>query len=648
MKKIIFLILIVGGFGFFIWSDNNEVANDYYEFVNREFLDNNHLGDDDYIYNTFTMAQDESNKVRDAIIKDVVNGSINIDSVVSSKINTLYNNVLDIDKRNNVSIEPIRGYIDIIMNSKNISELIKNSVFIENELGVDIFTRIVIDKDFKDNSKNIIYLYPVTFAFGTVADYYVDEDYMTYKAYIKRAIIQLLMEYGYNKSEARMISSEIISFYKELGSNSKLSDSYEDVTSYYNVVDTKYLSDIYNNFDVVWYLNERGINKGEYSLVDEEQYKKINEYLTEQYLMIWKKVILVEILSSYASYVDEDYYNIINDLNNKITGTNVDGDYAEDAVSLVGNVFSNDIDKLYDEKVITDLDKEYLKEVFFDIKNYFKKLLENNSWLSDKTKEQALIKLDKMEVYVGFDNYNNNDSDYIDVNGNSLIENIISINKSSYYLSLKSLEEDKDSRTLGMSEVNAYYSPMDNAVYIPSSVMFLYDNNNSYYEKLGTIGMVIAHEVTHGFDYNGSLFDSDGNLNNWWNDVDRDNYKKLKDMVSNYYSKIEVLDGKYIDGDKTVNENIADMGALKIISGVAIDNSATLEDLKEMYISFAKFWKCQVNDDYAKLLLLNDSHSPNKYRVNAVLSVIDEFYDVYNIYPWNDMYLYKKNRVSVW
>ena len=648
MRKIIFLILLISVGCFYFYSDNRGIANDYYEEVNREFLSKNYLIDDDYIYNTFTVAQDESYEVRDAIIKDVISGKVNIDNGVSKNINILYNNVLDINERNNVSINPIKKYIKLVMDSKNISELIRNSIVVENVLGVDIFTRIVIDKDFKDNSKNIIYLYPVTFAFGTVADYYVDEDYMTYMAYIKRAIVQLLMEYGYEKDEARMISSEIISFYKDIGSNSKLSDSYEDVTSYYNVVDSSYLNSIYNKFDITWYLDERGISEDKYSLVDEGQYKKINEYLSDEYLMIWKKVILVEILSSYASYVDEDYYNIVNELNNKITGTDVEVDYEEDAVSLVGNVFEDEIDKLYEGEVISNLDKEYLKGLFLDIKNYFEKMLKNNSWLSDDTKRLALVKLKKMKVYVGLDGSNNNLSQNIVVSGDSLIENVISINKSNYDLSLKRLEEEIDVRELGMSEVNAYYSPIDNAVYVPSSVMFLMNSDASYYEKLGTIGMVIAHEVTHGFDYNGSLFDSDGNLNNWWNDNDRDNYTKLKNMVSDYYSKIEVLDGKYIDGDKTVNENIADMGALKVVSGVALENGASIDELKEMYSSFAKFWKCQVTDEYAKLLLLNDSHSPNKYRVNAVLSVTDNFYDVYNIYPWNDMYLSSRRRVSVW
>lgn len=647
MKRIIFGIVLVLFLTFYFWSNSNEFANDYYEFVNKDFLKDDYLKDDKYVYNTFTEAQEVSNEVRDGIINDVVNGKSFIDGNVSNKVNILYNNVIDINERNNISINPLKKYIEMIMGSNNIKELINNSMIVENELGVDIFTRIVIDRDFMDNSKNIVYLYPVTFAFGSSSDYYVDDNYMTYKAYIKRAIIRILVEYGYSKNEARFISNEIISFYKEIGGSSKLSNSYEDITSYYNIVDDNYLKEVYNKFDFKNYLDEKGINEEEYSLVDEGQYRKINEYLTDEYLIIWKKVILVEILSSYASYVDSGYYNIVNSLNNSLTGVEEEINYEEDAIDLVGSVFSSDIDRLYEKIVIKDEEKESLRDLFNDIKFYFGKMLKENSWLSNDTKEKALIKLDNMKVYVGIeddDSYGN----IIDVSGENFISNIISINKSSFNLSLKLLDDDKTIKALSESEVNAYYSPVDNAVYIPSSVMFLMDREDSYYEILGTIGMVIAHEVTHGFDYNGSLFDKDGNLNNWWNDIDRDNYAKLKKQVSDYYSKIEVLNGKYINGEKTVNENIADMGAVKVISEIAKDKGASKEEMREMYSSFASFWKCQVNDDYAKLLLLNDSHSPNKYRVNAVLSVTSDFFDVYNVYPWNDMYIFDNNRVSVW
>jgi len=644
MKRIIFILVLVGFVSFYFFTNDRESANDYYEYINEKFLSDNHIEEDKYVYNTFSVAQEESNEGRDTIVKEIVSGSRVIDS--SNKIKTLYNNVIDWGSRNRLSISPLKSYIDKVMNSKNIDEVIENIVVLENDLGIDIFTRISVDKDFKDNSKNIVYLYPVTFAFGSSVDYFSNDDYMAYKAYIKRGIINLLEMYGMSLSEARFVSNEVISFYTDISSKSQLSSTYEDVSSYYNMVDSNYLESVYTKFDMVKYLEKRGLKEKKYSLVDEEQYREINKYLTDEYLMLWKKVILVKILSSYASYLDEGYRNIVLELNNSLTGASDTIDIEEEAINLVSNVFSSDIDIMYDEKVITDNDKKYLNELFLDIKKYFRKMLKKNTWLSDDTKKYATLKLDNMKVYIGDDGVSY--SDKIEVSGNNLVENIISINKSSYLISLDKLNNNKDTHEMSQIEVNAYYNPIDNAVYIPSSVVFLLKNSDSYYERLGTIGMVIAHEITHGFDYNGSKFDSKGNFNNWWNDKDRKNYTKLKDGIVSYYNNIEVIDGKYIDGDLTVNENIADMGAVKVITGVAKERGASSDDLKVMYSSFADFWKCQVTDEYAKLLLLNDSHSPNKYRVNAVLSLINEFYDVYKVYPWNDMYVSKGNRLSVW
>ena len=647
MKRIILvLILLVGGCFYFI-TDNNDYSNDYYDNVNKKFLASNHLVDDKYIYNTFVVAQDESDKVRDNIVNEIISGKIQVNGV-DDKIKTLYNNALDWNTRNNISTGPLDKYIDYVNNSKNIDELINNVVVIENELSLDIFSRIEVSKDFVDNKKNIVYLYPVTFAFGASADYFIDEDYMAYKAYLKRAIINILEKYGMSKGEARIVSSEVVSFYTDISSKSKLASSYEEVTSYYNIVDNNSLKDIYTRFDMVKYLNDRGINKEEYSLVDVGQYKAIDKYLTDEYLEVWKKVILVKILSSYASYLDMEYRDIVIDLNNSLTGSKEKIELKEDAVNLVSGVFVDEIDVIYEGKVISDKDKKYFYDMFDDIKLKFKDILSDNEWLSNETKEYAKLKLDNMKVYVGLDGYDSLGDDNINFVGNNLIENVISINRESYLYKLELLDSEIVVRALSETEVNAYYNPTDNAVYIPSSVMFLLKENDSYYERLGTIGMIIAHEITHGFDYNGSLFDKDGNLKNWWNDNDRSNYKKLKDKVSAYYNKVEVLDGKTIDGDKTVNENIADMGALKIISAVAVDKKASREEVKEMYLSFAKFWRCQATDEYTKLLLLNDSHSPNKYRVNVVLSLLDNFYEVYNIYPWNDMYVFKRNRINVW
>ena len=646
MKRIIFIMVLVLGSCFYFVTDNKDINNDYYSYVNKKFLSRDHLGDSDYIYSTFTKAQEESEKVRDDIIDKIISDEIKINGS-EDDIKRLYYNSIDIDERNRVGLGVLDSYIDKFMNSKNIDEFIGNVIEIENELGIDILMNVTIDKDFVNNKRNIIYLYPVSFAFGSSVDYYVDEDYMAYLAYIKRAIINLLEVYGMSKSEARLVSNEVVSFYVDISKSSKLSSSYEDVTNYYNIVDINYLSNLYSNLDVNKYLNDRGIYEKEFSLVDEGQYSKINDYLSDEYLLLWKKVALVEVLSSYASYLSSSYRDVVVDLNNSLTGSNNDKGIEDDTINLVGSVFSNEIDRIYESIVITNGEKDYLRNLFFDIKKYFKKMIKDNSWLSSDTKDKALVKLDAMEVFVGLDGVDSLDSNLV-LEGDNLVNNIVSINKSNYLSELSRLKDNSDVRALSEVMVNAYYNPISNAVYIPSSVMFLLDDNDSYYERLGTIGMIIAHEIVHGFDYNGSLFDDEGNLNNWWSDLDRSNYAKLRDEVISYYSKIKVIDGKFIDGDKTVNENIADIGAVKTITGVALDEGASDEELKVMYSSFARFWRSQETDDYTKLLLLNDSHSPNKYRVNAVLSLIDEFYKVYSIYPWNDMYIYKRKRVSVW
>jgi putative endopeptidase len=160
--------------------------------------------------------------------------------------------------------------------------------------------------------------------------------------------------------------------------------------------------------------------------------------------------------------------------------------------------------------------------------------------------------------------------------------------------------------------------------------------------------MVIAHEITHAFDSNGSKFDEFGNLSNWWTKKDYNNFQKLQQKVIKYYNKYEVLDGLYIDGKATVNENIADLGSISCITNLALNRNATTRDLKQMYKSLSNMWATTTTEEYQKLLLLQDNHAPAKYRVNATLSSTNTFYKVYNITKSNDMYIPEKQRITVW
>ena len=160
--------------------------------------------------------------------------------------------------------------------------------------------------------------------------------------------------------------------------------------------------------------------------------------------------------------------------------------------------------------------------------------------------------------------------------------------------------------------------------------------------------MIIAHEVTHAFDANGSKFDELGNLANWWTDEDRSNYEKIQKEVIDYYNKYEVISGNYINGELTISENIADLGAVSCISGIAKEKKASSQEIRSMYASFASLWAEKSREEYTKLLLLIDTHAPNKYRVNATLSSTDLFYEVYNVSKDNEMYIPEDERLRVW
>ena len=644
MKKIkyIFIIIIIL-IPIFIKSENNELKDDYYNYINKNTISKHKLKNDEYTWSTFSSLQDKVDNQSKSILKELLNSKKNPD------INILYNQLLDIDTRNKENISTIKPYLDRIDNSKNIKEYIENAIYIENNLSIDIFTNISVEKDFKDHTKNIIYLSPITMDFGASSDYYVNDDYLSYRALIKQYGIKILKQYGYDTKTARKISLDITEMYKDISSKSYLANDLEDITKYYNIITKEELKKIYTNLDIDYYLKSKNINETSFSIVDINNYKAVNSYLTENNLLLLKEQTKLKILENYAPYLSSNYSNLIYELNNKIQGINKKESNEEKASEIVSNYFSYEIDKNYQNKYLNKESYNYLENMTKEIISYYKKDLKSINWLSQNTKEKAILKLEKMKINIGlpseYQHYSNN---YNLSNSNSLIENIIKISKQINNFELSKLDNKIYYPELSQTTVNAYYNPSDNSINFPSSSLELFDINNNYYENLGSIGMIIAHEITHAFDSNGSKFNEYGDIFNWWTEKDLENYKKLQKKVINYYNKYEVIDGEHINGKRTVNENIADLGAISCISNIAISKKASTKDIKKMYSSLAKMWASTSNREYEKIILLQDTHSPSKYRVNATLSSTDLFYKTYNINFFNKMYISKNKRVKVW
>ena len=618
-------------------NSKNQI-NDYYDYINRKELKSIKLDDEKLAYTRFNEYQE---KVDDEI-KDI---SKNIKENNSGALK-LYNLYLS-DERNNLGISPLNNYLNRINNCSDINNFTRVVTDIEKELYMDIFMSMSVSPDMKDNSKNIVYLDSVKLDFDVDPYIYSDANYSSYAAYLKQGQLRYLKLIGYDKNTARDVSSKLFNMEKDIARNSK---SYEDSVDYvkmYNKITKDELKEIYSNLDVDYYLDSKGIlNEEYYSIVDRDNYIYFNSLLTNDNLDLLKEFVKIRIIEHYASYLSDDYIFIATDISNKMNGINKEYSKEELADMIVNNVYSDVIEKEYVDRNKSDEKKKYLEELFKDIINYYKGEIKNIDWMSNDTRSFALKKLDTMKINVSnFDKeiY----SDKYNITDSGLFQNILNIEKINNDMMLDRLHNNLKKSQYSETMVNAFYNPQDNSINFPTAYLGLIDLNKDYYENLGIVGMVVGHEVTHAIDSNGAKFDYKGNLNDWWTKRDYKEFKKLTFKVVDYYSKYEIS-GINVNGEVTLGENIADLGAIRCISGIAKNKGATNEDMKRMYSGFAKNFIIKVNPTYEKMLMASDVHSPNKVRVNATLSSTDEFYDTYKINKNDGMYINKKDRVKVW
>ena len=647
---IILIFVIVFSGKEFLTKDNNDInlEDDFYNYINKDLLAKNEIKENEIGWSTFTIAQEEVNEDVSLIIEDIINNKEN------PNLNNLYNNFINTDFRNKVGINPLKKYINMIDNSNNINVLVNNAIKIENELGLSIFTTMSVNSNMKNTSENIVYLYPVSFDFGSSCEYYSNEDYSYYEALIKQYGIKILKLYGYDTKKAREVSNKLNEFYNNVCSNSKTNIELSDYSNLHNIITKEELKEIYSNVDIDYYLKINGIDNQEYfNIVDKNNYESINLYLTNDNLDLLKEHIKLQILETYSSYLSFDYMNLSVELSNKLSGIEESDEtinnYAEEVVKTY---FSSKIDKKYVNKYFSNDKKIYIENMVNDILSYYKENLRSIDWLSSDTKDNAIKKLDNIKINVGYPEEYSSYSNLYNIKtyeeNSNLVENIISVNKTISNYEIERLNNNKKEWQIPLTEVNAFYNPLDNSINFPASLGRLVDENASYYKNLGSIGMIIAHEITHAFDNNGALFDENGNYSNWWNEKDYDNFELKQQEVIDYYSKYEIMDGLYVNGELTVSENIADLGAVNCIVEIAKNKNASEEEYKELFESYANLWISEYTDNIKKILLLVDTHSPDKIRVNGVLSSIDKFYEIYDINKKDKMYIEKEQRVKVW
>lgn len=633
LYAIIFVVVIIGAF---IYLNKNYIDN-YYEYINKETIKDKEDG-----WSYIDDINKEISKDANNIVKEIIN---NPTTNEEKNIKEFYNEYLNIEFRNKNGLKDLELYIDKINKTTNINDFITEAIKLEKELSIELLMSKSIMKDFK-TGKNILYITPIPMDYGYSSDYYSNETLTTVKNNFKLYNNKLLREYGYTAGEALDITNQIDDFYTNLANNSLKQDDLLNTEKYYNIIDKSALSKIYTNLDINKYFNELGLSKiGKLSLVDEKSYQELNKYLTNSNLSLWKNIATIKILQTYAEYTTENYETIFTKLNKNLLGKEYTRE--ETAYDLIKQIYPNEISKNYNNKYLSDDTKNYISNLTNEIIKEYEDMI-NTSWMDNETKSKSVTKLNNIKINIGT-NYIKDLSSYYDFNSNiSLVKNIINLNKVVRAASYEMLDTTTTTNALPDYTFNAYYDVTSNSINILTGSTKVIKDINNKYENLGSIGFIIAHEISHAFDNNGSKFDENGFLSNWYTTSSQEKYQEIQNKVIDYYNNYEIIHNVSNNGTRTIGENIADLGAMECITNILIKNNANKKDYQTTYESFAKVWANNYSKSTKVLQSLIDTHSPNEIRVNGVLSSTKKFYETYKIDSKDLMYIEPEKRVNIW
>lgn len=627
--------------------------DDYYDYVNSNLLDKIDLADTDAQWTWFGELSAVANEEMEDIIKEVASSNESYEKESSEqKIRDMYDCVSDMDNRNEVGLGPLQPHLDLIRNAATIDEYVDALAQLSGEFG---FSSVVggyyIDQDLADSSKYAVYLMYADTLIGK--EYLESESSQDYVNMYFDYVSNMFQEFGMTKDEAEQTSDDIEALLRDICASTLSAEQYYDPSITYNVFTKDQLQQLYTNIDVDKMLKTLKIDSVDtYIVSDVEQARKINSLLTEDNLELLKNFSSFVMLNDVAEYSTQNYAALKNQIDNQlhgVTGTKSDEDIWMD---LTQDMLPWDFGKIYVEEHFSEQSKQDVEAMISRIIDEYETIINRQEWMSDATKQKAIRKLETMAVKSGYPDEWPESMEMMQVTpvseGGSLLSNMLVNMQVTIEDSLQKLDGEVDRSLWGMTPqtINAYYDPSNNEIVFPAAILQppFYNPEADDAVNIGAIGFVIAHEISHAFDANGSKYDEYGNYNEWWTEEETQKYNDLSQSIIDYYNNYEVM-GVHVNGSLTLSENIADLGAMTCVTSIIGDNKKSLD---QAFGQLAYIWASVETAGYQLYLLNNDTHSPNKLRVNAVLSSCDAFYDVYDIAETDGMYVAPQNRVGIW
>lgn len=599
---------------------------DFYTHVNYQWLEQNPVPSEYTRWSNFNVLH-ERNQER---LKEMLECEPITEE--QHKLNILWSKGMNVEELNN--------------NNNKITDLLPENFYQQNldelviywmKQNMNFFFDMESYTDLKDSNRNILYFDVMDLGLPD-RDYYLNDKMKdkqdAYKEFITKYLnhfsIDLDTDYIYNLEE-------------EVAKVRMSKADRRDPTKLYNLYKFDELKTNFPGFNWDLLFGEFGIPTNDKIVVTEpEFFKFMSNYFdkckTDSELN--KKIrnfMLYKIAKVSGSYTDDKTYDLIFDFYGKtLMGQQEPKQRWKRVISFVDSVLGEVLSKVYVQKYFNEEQKVSCKNMIEEIKITYMDRLKKLDWMSDETKKKAEEKMSKFNVKIGYpDKWTDFSALKLDKN-KSYFQNLLECYRWKLNYNLEKLYQPVDKLEWHMNahDINAYYSQSMNEIVFPAGILQapFYSPEQSLAENLGGIGAVIGHEITHGFDDKGRLYDLNGNLNDWWTAEDANKFEERSKKLEEQFNKYQYF-GLNVNGKLTLGENIADLGgltfSLKTLERLVTSNLA--DEKRKLFEQWATVWRCNIKEDSLKNQLLTDPHSPTQLRVNGILPNIDDFYEIFNI-----------------
>lgn len=631
---------------------NATVASNFYQAVNKEWLLKAKIPvDSPSIDSFYTLDEDVKGKLKKDI-KNLGEGKESSDITGMSEFITFYKAASDYKQREKDGLEPLKPYLKEIEDIKDLNDLANKSASLTDK-GIPIPFGYDVGTNAENTSQKQIQLSPPSILLPDVSIYKDESSKKQYLTPIETATQKALEMLGYSEKNSKRIVKEALEFDEIIA---KYSLSNEEMSESKNLVHPKTAEEInaysgsFKLYDVIKGIMGRDLET--INVPNTKYFENYSKVVNQDNFSKIKSWMLVQEAMAASNSLTEDYRLNFASISMAIMGTQKPISKEDTVYEMSVNLFSDVMSVYYGRKYFGEEAKTDVTGMIDKIKNVYRGRLQQNDWLTEETRNKAIEKLDKMKVFVGYQEDVDPGTKELHLDPNKsffeLSEDIAQFGKR-YTIDHFDEPIDKNKWSGSAFDINAYYNPESNSINFPAGILQapFYDKNQSTEKNYGGIGVVIGHEITHAFDSNGADYDENGDMHNWWTKADTKAFDKRIKAFEDQWNGLEIY-GTKVNGKLTVTENVADAGGLSSTLQV-LKTDMTKPNLKDYFENYADIWKQKASLQYNKYTMVQDVHAPNELRVNQQLKNLPEFYEAYpQIKEGDAMYLAPSKRISLW